>query len=145
MTQFKQNVLKASKDGAVVVDSVAELDGLSAEQIGAAERAAAARNLAGKWVIPLQNTTNQPPLARLKNRALREKIYKASIARANGGAADNNAVIAKMVKLRAERAKLLGYPNHATYQLEDESAATPAAVKGILTHIAPAALAAAQA
>ena len=144
MTQFKQNVLKASKDGAVVVDSVAELDGLSAEQIGAAERAAAARKLAGKWVIPLQNTTNQPPLARLKNRALREKIYQASIERANGGAADNNAVIAKMVKLRAERARLLGYPNHATYQLEDESAATPAAVKGILTHIAPAALAAAK-
>jgi peptidyl-dipeptidase Dcp len=144
MTQFKQNVLKASKDGAVVVDSVAELDGLSAEQIGAAERAAAARNLSGKWIIPLQNTTNQPSLARLKNRALREKIYKASIERANGGGADNNVVIATMVKLRAERAKLLGYPNHATYQLEDESAATPAAVKGILTHIAPAALAAAR-
>ena len=144
MTQFKQNVLKASKDGAVVVDSVAELDGLSAEQIGAAERAAAARNLPGKWVIPLQNTTNQPPLARLKNRALRARIYQASIERSNGGAADNNAVIAKMVKLRAERAKLLGYPNHATYQLADESAATPAAVKGILAHIAPPALAAAR-
>jgi peptidyl-dipeptidase Dcp len=144
MTQFKQNVLKASKDGAVVVDSVAELDGLSAEQIGAAERAAAARNLPGKWVIPLQNTTNQPPLARLRNRALRARIYQASIERSNGGAADNNAVIAKMVKLRAERAKLLGYPNHATYQLADESAATPAAVKGILAHIAPPALAAAR-
>lgn len=144
MTQFKQNVLKASKDGAVVVDSVAELDGLSPEQIGAAERAAAARNLTGKWVIPLQNTTNQPSLARLKNRVLREKIYKASIERANGGAADNNTVVAKLVKLRAERATLLGYPNHAAYQLEDESAATPAAVKQILTHIAPAALAAAK-
>ena len=144
MTQFKQNVLKASKDGAVVVDSAAELDGLSAEQIGAAERAAAARNLSGKWVIPLQNTTNQPSLARLKNRALREKIYKASIERANGGAADNTAVIAKIVKLRAERATLLGYPNHAAYQLADESAATPAAVQQILTHIAPAALAGAR-
>jgi peptidyl-dipeptidase Dcp len=144
MTQFKQNVLKASKDGAVIVDSVAELDGFSAEQIGAAERAAAARNLSGKWVIPLQNTTNQPPLARLKNRALRERIYQASIERSNGGSADNNAVIAKMVKLRAERAKLLGYPNHAAYQLADESAGTPAAVQGILTHLAPAALAAAK-
>jgi peptidyl-dipeptidase Dcp len=144
MTQFKQNVLKASKDGAVVVDSVAELDGLSPEQIGAAERAAAARNLTGKWVIPLQNTTNQPSLARLKNRALREKIYKASSERASGGAADNNTVVAKLVTLRAERARLLGYPNHAAYQLEDESAATPAAVKQILTHIAPAALAAAK-
>jgi peptidyl-dipeptidase Dcp len=144
MTQFRQNVLKASKDGAVMVDNVADLDGLSAEQIGAAQRAAAARNLTGKWLITLQNTTNQPPLARLKNRALREKIYKASIERSNGGPADNNVVIAKMVKLRAERAKLLGYPNHAAYQLEDESAATPAAVRQILTHIAPAALAGAR-
>jgi peptidyl-dipeptidase Dcp len=144
MTQFKQNVLKASKDGAVVVDSVAQLEGLSPEQIGAAERAAVARNVPGKWVIPLQNTTNQPHLARLKNRALRERIYKASIERANGGSADNNTVIAKMVKLRAERAKLLGYPNHAAYQLADESAATPAAVRQILTHLAPAALASAK-
>ena len=144
MTQFRQNVLKASKDGAVVVDNVADLDGLSAEQIGAAERAAAARSLTGKWLITLQNTTNQPSLARLKNRALREKIYQASIERSNGGSADNNVVIARMVKLRAERARLLGYPNHAAYQLEDESAATPAAVRQILTRIAPAALASAR-
>ena len=144
MTQFRQNVLKASKEGAVVVDNVADLDGFSPEQIGAAERAAQARDLQGKWLIPLQNTTNQPPLARLKNRALRERIYKASIERSNGGDADNNAVIAKMVKLRAERARLLGYPNHAAYQLEDESAASPAAVHEILTHIVPAALTAAK-
>jgi peptidyl-dipeptidase Dcp len=139
-TQFKQNVLKASKEGAVVVDDVKDLDGLSSEQIGAAERAAAARGLNGKYLIALQNTTNQPPLARLKNRALREKIYAASIRRGNGGDADNNSVIARLVKLRAERAKLLGYPNHAAYQLEDESAGTPAAVHDILTHLVPAAL-----
>jgi len=144
MTQFKQNVLKASRDGAVVVDDVKELDGLSPEQIGSAERAAAARGLKGKYLIPLQNTTNQPPLARLKNRALREKIYRASVARCNGGDSDNNAVIAQMVKLRAERAQLLGYPNHAAYQLEDESAGTPAAVHDILTHLVPAALASAE-
>jgi len=144
MTQFKQNVLKSSKEGAVVVDSVAELDGLSPEQIGAAERAAAERSLNGKYLITLQNTTNQPPLARLKNRALRERIYKASIERSNGGVADNNAIIAKMVKLRAERAQLLGYPNHAAYQLEDESAATPTAVRNILTHLVPAALSSAE-
>jgi peptidyl-dipeptidase Dcp len=143
-TQFKQNVLKSSKEGAVAVDAVAELDGLSPEQIGAAERAAEARGLKGKYLVTLQNTTNQPPLARLKNRALREKIYKASIGRSNGGDADNNAAIAKMVQLRAERAKLLGYPNHAAYQLEDESAATPAAVRDILTHLVPAALASAE-
>ncbi len=144
MTQFRQNVLKASKDGAVVVDSVEELEGLSVEQIGAAEQAAAARDLQGKYVITLQNTTNQPPLARLKNRALREKIYQASIQRGDGGPADNNAAIARMVRLRAERAKLLGYPNHASYQLEDESAATPAAVREILTRLVPAALASAK-
>jgi peptidyl-dipeptidase Dcp len=144
MTQFKQNVLKATNEGAVVVVDVKELDGLSPEQIGAAERAAAARGLNGKYLITLQNTTNQPSLARLKNRALRERIYEASIARCNGRDADNNPVIAQMVKLRAERAKLLGYPNYAAYQLEDESAGTPAAVHDILIHLVPAALASAE-
>jgi len=67
-TQFKQNVLRATKDGAVVVDRVGELDGLSAEQIGAAAAAAEARGLEGKWLIALQNTTNQPALGQLKNR-----------------------------------------------------------------------------
>jgi peptidyl-dipeptidase Dcp len=141
-TQFKQNVLKATKNAAVVVDSSAELDGLSAVQVGAAASAAEARGLAGKWVIALQNTTNQPPLAQLKNRALRERVYQASAARGLGSDADsdNTAIIAKIVRLRAERAALLGYPNHAAYQLEDESAANPAAVRRILTELAPVAL-----
>src|SRR5882724_3784157 len=80
-TQFKQNVLKATKRGAVIVDSVDELDGLSQEQIGAAASAAEARSLSGKWLLTLQNTTSQPPQAQLKNRALRERIYEASTAR----------------------------------------------------------------
>jgi peptidyl-dipeptidase Dcp len=70
-TRFRQNVLKATADGAVVVDSAAELDGLSSEDIGAAAQAAAGRGLQGKWLITLQNTTNQAVLAQLKNRALR--------------------------------------------------------------------------
>src|SRR5262249_26782553 len=130
-TQFKQNVLKSTRSGAVVVESVEELDGLSAEQVGAAANAAAARGISGKWLITLQNTTNQPPLAQLKNRTLRERIYAASTARGLGSGPDdpdNTAVIAQMVRLRAERAALLGYPNHAAYQLEDESAGNPAAV-----------------
>jgi peptidyl-dipeptidase Dcp len=142
-TQFKQNVLKATKNGAVVVDSAAELDGLSAEQIGAAASAAEARGLAGKWLIALQNTTNQPPLAQLKNRALRERIYTASTARGlpyAGSDADNTTIIATIVRLRAERAALLGYPNHAAYQLEDESAGNPGAVHQLLTELAPVAL-----
>ncbi|HKD52840.1 MAG TPA: M3 family metallopeptidase, partial [Steroidobacteraceae bacterium] len=140
-TRFKQNVLKATTEGAVVVDNVADLDGLSKEQIGAAAQAAAARGLNGKWLIALQNTTNQPALAQLTNRALRERIYKASISRGTSGTTDNTVVIAQLVKLRAERAALLGYPSHAAYQLEDESAGTPAAVSSMIGQVAPAALA----
>ena len=143
-TRFKQNVLKTTKSGAVIVDSAEELDGLSAEQVGAAASAAKARGLSGKWLIALQNTTNQPTLAQLQNRALRERIYKASTARGLGPGsddADNTVVISEIVRLRAERAALLGYPNHATYQLEDESAANPAAVHQILSELAPVALA----
>ncbi len=146
-TQFKQNVLKATQDGAVVVERVADLEGLTPQQIGAAASAAAARGLKGKWLIALQNTTNQPSLAELKSRTLRERIYKASMQRGLGGAtaaakaADNRPVIARIVKLRAERAKLLGYPTHAAYQLEDESAGTEAAVHKMLTDLVPAALA----
>ena len=140
-TRFKQNVLKATTDNAVIVEDVAELDGLSASQVGAAAEAAAARGLAGKWVIALQNTTNQPVLAQLTHRGLRERIYKASISRALSGTTDNTPVIAAIVKLRAERAALLGYANHAAYQLEDESAGTPEAVQQMISQVAPAALA----
>jgi peptidyl-dipeptidase Dcp len=139
-TRFRQNVLRATQDGAVPVDSVAELDGLSTEQLGAAAAAAAARGLQGKWLITLQNTTNQPVLTNLSNRALRERIYRASISRAASGAADNTVVIARIVKLRAERAVLLGYDSHAAYQLADESAETPAAARAMIGQVAPAAL-----
>jgi peptidyl-dipeptidase Dcp len=141
MTRFKQNVLKATNESAVVVDGALELAGLSAEQIGAAAEAAAARGLTGKWLITLQNTTSQPPLAQLSNRALRERLFKASAARARAGETDNTPIVQQLVALRAERAALLGYRNHATYQLEDESAGNPAAVRRILTDLVPAALA----
>jgi peptidyl-dipeptidase Dcp len=144
-TRFKQNVLKATAEGAVIVEDVAELDGLSAEQVGAAAAAASARGLTGKWLIALQNTTNQPVLAQLANRSLRERIYRASTGRGVGGATDNTAVIAELVLLRAERAALLGFPDHAAYQIADESAGTPEAVRGMIAQVAPAALARAQA
>ncbi|MEI9941070.1 MAG: M3 family metallopeptidase [Pseudomonadota bacterium] len=140
-TQFQQNVRQATQSGAVVVDTAAELDGFSAVQIGAAAAAAEARKLTGKWLIPLQNTTIQPPLAQLKNRALRERIYRASIARANGGASDNTALILQIVRLRGERAKLLGYPDYAAYVLEDETAGTTSAVNKLLGDLAPPAVA----
>lgn len=139
-TQFTQNLLKATKESAVVVDSVAELDGLSPEQIGAAAEAAKARGLEGKWVLTLQNTTTQPALAQLKNRALREKIYKASTARAQGGSYDNTAVVAKIVQLRAQKAALLGYPDYASYALADQTAKSPAKVNELLARLVPPAL-----
>ncbi|HEY6484602.1 MAG TPA: M3 family metallopeptidase [Steroidobacteraceae bacterium] len=143
-TQFKQNVLRATRDRAVVVDSESELAGFSAQQVGAAASAAHARRLNGKWLITLQNTTNQPPLAQLRNRSLRERIYQASIGRGVAGPEENLSVISRIVRLRAQRAALLGYANHATYQLEDESAGTPAAVQHILGGLVPAALASAR-
>ena len=140
ITQFRQNVLKATADGAVAVSKEAQLAGLSSEQASAAARAAAARGLSG-WLITLQNTTGQPVLAQLQDRALRERIYRSSVNRCLGGGADNTGVLVTLVKLRAERALLLGYPSHAAYELADESAGTPAAVLQMLTQLAPAALA----
>lgn len=139
--QFQQNVLKATNDSAVVVENVNDLAGLSPEQIGAAAEAAKARKLEGKWVVTLQNTTIQPVLAQLKNRELRQKIYKASIARANGGTYDNNQIVAQIVKLRAQKAGLLGYPVYAAYGLADETARTPEAVNKMLRGLVPPALA----
>jgi peptidyl-dipeptidase Dcp len=140
-TKFGQNVLKATTEGAISVDKVEDLKGLSAEQVSAAAQAAEARGLKGKWLITLQNTTQQPVLARLDNRMLRERIFKASVGRGLGGAADNRAVVTGIVRARAERAALLGYDSHAAYAIEDESAATPAAARELLLKIAPAALA----
>lgn len=140
-TQFSQTVLKGVNAAAVVVDDVAEMDGLTPEQIAVAAEAAKARNLPGKWVIALLNTTGQPSMSQLKNRALRERIYKTSLGRGWGGEFDTTALIAQIVKLRAERAELLGYPNHAAYILEDETALTATAVNRMLGQLAPPALA----
>ncbi|MDP3857967.1 MAG: M3 family metallopeptidase, partial [Stagnimonas sp.] len=141
-TAFQQNNLKETNAGAVVVDTLAELDGLSADAIAAAAEAAKARKLDGKYVLALMNTSGQPPLASLRNRALRERLYKASLARGTqGGEFDNRAGIASIVKLRAEKARLLGYATHADYVLEDETAGSSKAVNQRLAQLAPAAVA----
>jgi peptidyl-dipeptidase Dcp len=143
-TQFRQNVLKATTSGAVVVDNLAQLDGLSAEQISSAAAAARERKLSGRWLIALQNTTTQPWLAQLKDRALRERIYRASIERARSGRYDNTGVVARLARARAERAQLLGYSSYAAYALEDETAHDPAAAEKLLQQIGEAALRAAR-
>lgn len=139
-TKFDQNLLKGEKAGAVVVDKAADLDGMSPEELGAAAEAAKERGLGGKWLITLQNTTAQPPLEKLRSRAMRERVYRASIARNNGGEFDNTALAAKIVGLRAKQAALLGYPSYAAYSLADESAGTTGAVNKMLGLLGPAAL-----
>lgn len=139
---FSQNVLKDINASAVVVENRSELDGLSPQEITAASDAATARGLPGKFVIALINTTDQPPEAVLTNRALRNRLYKASIARGiHGGDFDNRALVQKLVTLRAQRARLLGYPNHAAYMLEDQTARTTGAVNKLLAELAKPAVA----
>ena len=139
-TEFAQKVRRAMSDGGVVVDNVAELDGLSPGEISAAAEAATARGLTGKWVLALQNTTVQPALGALKNRALRERIFNASVNRATTGDVDTTGIVVRLAELRAQKARLLGYPNFAAWALEDETAGKPAAVNAILAQLAPAAL-----
>jgi peptidyl-dipeptidase Dcp len=141
-TKFSQNVLKERDASAVVVDTQEELAGLSTSQIAAAAAAAKARGLDGKYVLALTNTTDQPFEGELTDRALRQRLHDASVARGSrGGEFDNRDVVLKTVKLRAERAQLLGYPNHAAYQLEDETAHTVDAVNKLLDQLAAPAVA----
>ncbi|RYZ71630.1 MAG: M3 family peptidase [Lysobacteraceae bacterium] len=141
-TKFSQNVLADVNASAVVIDEVKQLDGFTPEQIATAAEAAKARKLEGKYVITLLNTTGQPPESQLTDRATRQKLHEASVARgSHGGEFDNREIISKIMKLRADRAKLLGYPNHAAYVLEDETAKTPQAVNDMLGKLAPAAVA----
>lgn len=141
-TRFSQNVLKEVNDSAVVVDRREDLAGLSDNAIAAAAEAAKERGLEGKFVIALLNTSDQPALASLENRALRQRLYEASIARGSrGGEFDNRGVLTEVVKLRDERARLLGYPNHAAYVLEDQTAGTVEAVNDMLGKLTPPAVA----
>lgn len=140
-TQFRQRVLKGDNATAIVVDKLEDLDGFSQTQIATAAEAAKSRGMEGKWVIPLLNTTQQPSLAQLKNRKLRERIFKASIGRGWSGEFATTDLIAQIVKLRAERAALLGYENHAAYVLEDATAQNARAVNDMLGKLAPPALA----
>jgi peptidyl-dipeptidase Dcp len=136
-TQFSQNVLKEANASALVVDTRAELAGMSDKAIDAAAAEAKKRGLDGKFVIPVVNTTQQAPLAVLTNRATREKLLATSLARgSHGGQYDNREVVLQLAKLRAERAALLGYPSHAAYMLEDQTAKSTDAVNKLLAEFA---------
>ena len=142
VTSFSQNVLNEVNAAAVVVDTREELAGLSDNQIAAAAEAAKARDLDGKYVVALLNTSGQPALSSLEDRALRERITAASLARGSqGGEFDNREVATRMARLRAERALMLGYPDHATYILEQQTAQTVDAVNERLASLTPPAVA----
>ena len=141
-TAFRQNVLAEVNDRAVVVDDPKLLDGLSEGEIAAAKEAAVARELEDSWVIPLLNTSGQPALASLTDRGLRQRIFEASVGRgSSGGDYDNRQIIADIMKLRAERAQLLGYANHAAFSLDNQTAKTTDAVNNRLEGLAPVAVA----
>ena len=145
-TRFSQNILADSNELAVVVDSIEDLDGLEPGQIAAAAAAAEARGLNGKWLITMVNFTGNPLLASLTNRNLRERIMKASLSKGNrANDNDNRALLLEMVRLRAERAKLMGFESHAEYVLSEQTAGHPDRVHEMLRKIAPAAVANARA
>ena len=139
-TRFEKNLLADTNDLAVVVDDVAELDGLAEGEISAAAEAARERGLDGKFVITLVLPTGHPFLAGLTNRGLRERIMTASRSRGiRGGDNDNRELVLEITRLRAERARLLGFASHAAYVTADQTAKTPEAVADMLGRLAPAA------
>jgi peptidyl-dipeptidase Dcp len=144
--RFTNQLLAAAKDGALVVSDLSELAGLSAADLDAAAQAAKSRQLDGKWVLPLKNTTQQDALRSLTNRATREKLFKAGWTRAErGDANDTRETISKLAAIRAEKARLLGKPTYAAIALEDQMAKTPERVEQFLQNLVPAATAKAKA
>lgn len=141
-TAFSQNVLNEVNESAIVVDSRAELEGLSLNAVESAANEARTRGLDDKYVLTLRNTTQQPVLTSLKNRELRRRIQETSQARGSrGNEFDNREIISRILTLRAERAELLGYENHAAYVLEDRTAGTIEAVNEMLGKLGPRAVA----
>ena len=140
-TQFGKKLLADTNDLAVVIDDVADLEGLTPNQIASCKAAAESRGLKDKWLITMVNFTGHPLLSSLKNLALREKVMKNSLLK--GGRKNENdtqAVLLRMVALRTERAKLFGLKTHAEFVLQEQTAANPSNVHAMLRKLAPAAV-----
>ncbi len=138
-TAFQQKLLAATKAGALIVDDKSALAGLSDAEIANASQAAESRGHKGKFLIPLQNTTQQPLLTSLSDRATREKLFDSSWTRTEkGDANDTRDTISQIAALRAQKAQLLGYPNYAAYVLYDQMAQTPDAVRTFIKQLVPA-------
>ncbi|MCB0444527.1 MAG: peptidyl-dipeptidase Dcp [Gelidibacter sp.] len=140
--KFTNQLLAAAKAGALTVDNVDALKGLSEGALEAAAKTAKDNGEAGKWQIPLQNTTQQPDLQNLSDRATREQLFNASWTRAEkGDANDTRATILRLAEIRIQQANILGYPNYAAWKLQDQMAKTPEAVETFLNQLIPAATA----
>src|SRR5262249_42466357 len=132
-TTFSQNVLADEQSYTLALEGEADLAGLPDFVRAAAKAAAEERGKAGQYVITLSRSSVEPFLQFSSRRDLRERAFRAWIARGdNGGKTDNKAIIAETIALRAERAKLLGYPTYAHYRLDDAMAKTPEAVRNLL-------------
>jgi peptidyl-dipeptidase Dcp len=135
-TQFTNKLLAATKDGALIVDDTTKLRGLSESQLKTARQNAENRDLSGKWVLTLQNTTQQPELAELQNREIRKKLFEHSWNRAEkGDSNDTRATIKKLAEVRAKKAGLLGFPNYAAWKLTNQMAKTPQTVDHFLAQL----------
>jgi peptidyl-dipeptidase Dcp len=136
---FRKKVLADTNESPVVVDDKAMLEGLSDADVAVAAEAAKSRGLTGKWVLTLQNTTQQPYQTTLKNRALRQRLFDASSQRGNhGGDNDTKAIVTRLAQLRAQRAKLLGFPSFAAFSLDDQMAKTPENALKLMNDLVPA-------
>ncbi|HEY0014815.1 MAG TPA: M3 family metallopeptidase [Longimicrobium sp.] len=124
-TNFSQNVLADESSQTVVIENEADLAGLPQSLRDAAAAAATAKGMPGKWVITNTRSSTDPFLTYSDRRDLRERVWRMFVNRGDAGATDNNANISEILKLRAERANLLGYPTHAHWRLENAMAGTP--------------------
>ncbi len=141
-TQFTNKLLAANKVDALWINAQSKLDGLSHARINRAAQAAKTRGLDGTWLLVLQNTTQQPALRELHDRATRKALFEASWNRAEkGGRDDTRDTIERIAQLRARKAKLLGFPNYAAWRLVDQMAKNPATVMRFLDQLTPAAVA----
>ncbi len=136
-TTFGQNLQLATEAAGVLVTDVAELDGLSAEEIAGAEQAARDRGHEGGWLLTLRLPSGQPQMAKLRDRGLRERLHTASVTRASAGEHDNGPVAVQLAHLRAVRARLLGFDTHADLIAADQTAKTSAAVDALLATLVP--------
>ncbi|HHQ6565274.1 TPA: peptidyl-dipeptidase Dcp [Serratia fonticola] len=144
-TQFTNKLLAASKNGALAIGDKTLLAGLSEGELAAAAQAASERKLDKQWLLVLQNTTQQPDLQNLQDRDTRQKLFEASINRAEkNDANDTRQTLARLAKVRAEQAKLLGFPNYAAWKLQNQMAKTPDAALAFMRNIVPAATARAE-